>query len=356
MSCCFSLTKEIFHAALNLENSDYVYNTLVCIKDLHLEEPLSDHFLVFLAGRDEIEAVVKKLRELNKHFAAPIHAVPLFGAMSASSQMKAFEPPPEALGAIEANGKELKLTSIGHILCRFPLIPNQARVLMIANELSCLEEALTVIAAMSCETIFDQESSSEAEDSEQSLTRFSSSVSDHLTMLDIVLAFKQKKRLSSSQLKEWCFSNHLNFKNLVMVLKVRKQLHQIVRDCGMRITSCGTQREKLRQALACGLFMNVCEYDRGDDRYRLLLDSFRFKYPGLVNVLKENLEKKRIQIMQKLTQLSDVYSLFQSRPQYIVFTDLVKTTDLYARNVSIIDRQWVQPVIEDYNKNAKLFA
>ncbi|KAL6742839.1 hypothetical protein Aduo_015945 [Ancylostoma duodenale] len=86
---------EIFHAELNSENADYVYNTLVCIKDLHQEEPISDHFLVFLTGRDEIETVARKLRELNKHFTAPVYPVPLFAAMSATSQMKAFEPPPE---------------------------------------------------------------------------------------------------------------------------------------------------------------------------------------------------------------------------------------------------------------------
>ncbi|EYC22446.1 hypothetical protein Y032_0017g3356 [Ancylostoma ceylanicum] len=86
---------EIFHAELNPENADYVYNTLVCIKDLHQEEPISDHFLVFLTGREEIETVARKLRELNKHFTAPIYPVPLFAAMSATSQMKAFEPPPE---------------------------------------------------------------------------------------------------------------------------------------------------------------------------------------------------------------------------------------------------------------------
>ncbi|KHJ83315.1 hypothetical protein OESDEN_16988 [Oesophagostomum dentatum] len=31
---------EIYHAEVNPENADYVYNTLVCIKDLHQEEPL----------------------------------------------------------------------------------------------------------------------------------------------------------------------------------------------------------------------------------------------------------------------------------------------------------------------------
>ncbi|KAK6016534.1 helicase protein, partial [Ostertagia ostertagi] len=85
----------VFHAELNPDNSDYVYNSLVCIKDLHQEEPLSDHFLVFLTGREEIECAVKKLKELNEHFTSPIYPVPLFAAMSSVAQMKAFEPPPE---------------------------------------------------------------------------------------------------------------------------------------------------------------------------------------------------------------------------------------------------------------------
>ena len=43
---------------------------------------------------------------------------------------------------------------------------------MFASELSCLEEALTVIAAMSCETIFEQDNRGRGEDVEQSRIRY----------------------------------------------------------------------------------------------------------------------------------------------------------------------------------------
>ncbi|KAK6059073.1 hypothetical protein COOONC_03299 [Cooperia oncophora] len=86
---------EVFHAELNPENADYVFNALVCIKDLHQEEPISDHFLVFLTGREEIMCAVRKLKELSEHFTSPIYPVPLFAAMSSVAQMKAFDPPPE---------------------------------------------------------------------------------------------------------------------------------------------------------------------------------------------------------------------------------------------------------------------
>lgn len=453
---------EIFHADVNPDNADYVYNALVCIKDLHQEEPIEDHFLVFLTGREEIECAAKKLRELNEHFSSPIYPVPLFAAMSSTAQLKAFEPPPEghrkvvlatniaetsltipgvrvvidsgkvktrsftaadridvlrvhdvskaqaiqragragreapgkcyrlypfsryekmqdcsipevlrsnlaavllemlalglkrprklkliqqpdeesliaaerellALGAVVIEGKDMILTPAGRTLCKFPLSPDHARVLMIANELSCMEEALTVVAAMSCETVFDQDDYREDGDADRMRARFATNISDHLTVLNVVQAFKQEQQRGGRHLKEWCMHNFLNFKNLMMVLKVRKQLREIAVECGMQITSCGAQREKLRQALACGLFLNVCEYNRQEDRYRLLVKP------------------------STTLKIHPASRLSRSRPRHLVFTDLVRTTDLYARDVSIIDYEWVQPVIEEYRRNVKSY-
>ncbi|XGW04427.1 hypothetical protein V3C99_015535 [Haemonchus contortus] len=454
---------EIYHAELNPDNADYVYNALVCIKDLHQEEPLSDHFLVFLTGREEIEGAAKKLKELNEHFTSPIFPVPLFAAMSSVAQMRAFEPPPEghrkvvlatniaetsltipgvrvvidsgkvktrsftaanrvdvlrihdiskaqaiqragragreapgkcyrlypfrhferleatsvpevlrsnlatvllemlalglrrprklkliqqpeeesmiaaerellALGAATVNGKEMVLTPIGRTLCKFPLSPDQARVLIIANELACMEEALTIIASMYCETVFEQDGYNDSQDIDRIRARFASNESDHLTVMNVVQAFKQEKQKNAQHLKEWCSHNHLNFKNLTMVLKVRKQLREIAVECGMKMISCGAQREKARQALACGLFMNACEYSRQEDRYRLLVKP------------------------STTLKIHPSSRLCRSRPRHIVFTDLVKTTDLYARDVSIIDYEWVQPALEEYRKNVKTYA
>ncbi|VDO70351.1 unnamed protein product [Haemonchus placei] len=393
---------EVYHAELNPDNADYVYNALVCIKDLHQEEPLSDHFLVFLTGREEIEGAAKKLKELNEHFTSPIFPVPLFAAMSSVAQMRAFEPPPEGHRKVvlatniaetsltipgvrvvidsgkvktrsftaanridvlrihdiskaqaiqragragrEAPGKcyrlypfrhfeKLEATSVPEVLRsnlatvllemlalglrrprKLKLIqqPEEEsmiaaerellverlkvffRVLIIADELACMEEALTIIASMYCETVFEQDGYNDSQDIDRIRARFASNESDHLTVMNVVHAFKQEKQKNVEHLKEWCSHNHLNFKNLTMVLKVRKQLRDIAMECGMKMMSCGAQREKVRnlfqslklrcvilivgfqnslfrQALACGLFMNACEYSRQEDRYRLLV-------------------------------------------------------------------------------------
>ncbi|WKY12006.1 hypothetical protein Q1695_003513 [Nippostrongylus brasiliensis] len=237
-----------------------------------------------------------------------------------------------ALGAAEIRKKEMVLTPIGTTLCRFPLSPDHARVLMVANELGCLEEALTVVAAMSCETVFDLDGSRDDSDMDRVRARFSNSVSDHLTVLNVVQAFKQEKQRSGHHLKEWCVHNCLNYKNLMMVLKTRKQLRETAQECTMQFASCGAQREKVRQALACGLFLNVCEYDRQEDRYRLLVR------PGTT------------------LKIHPSSRLCRSRPRHLVFTDLMRTSDLYARDVSIIDYEWVQPVIEEYRRNVKSYV
>lgn len=56
------------------------------------------------------------------------------------------------LGAIE--NTPLMLTKIGKTMSRFPLDPRFTKVLMASVEYKCLDEALTVIALLSGESIF----------------------------------------------------------------------------------------------------------------------------------------------------------------------------------------------------------
>lgn len=96
---------------------------------------------------------------------------------------------------------------------------------MIANELSCMEEALTVVAAMSCETVFDQDDYREDGDADRMRARsvkrryiapclacfdifpiggsfrFATNISDHLTVLNVVQAFKQEQQRGGRHLK-----------------------------------------------------------------------------------------------------------------------------------------------------------
>lgn len=57
------------------------------------------------------------------------------------------------LGAIEQNGSDLKLTALGKRMSAFPIDPKLSRVLLAAEQFGCLEEALSVVALTSCDSI-----------------------------------------------------------------------------------------------------------------------------------------------------------------------------------------------------------
>ncbi|CAI4225988.1 unnamed protein product [Auanema sp. JU1783] len=447
---------DVYHAnSIDPKSADYVYNAIICIKDIHATEPLTDDVLVFLTGREEIEMAARKLRELNMELTNKLFPVPLFAALTGAAQMKAFKPAPEgqrkvvlatniaetsltipgikivvdsgkvksrsftaktkidvlkvhdisqaqavqrsgragreapgkcyrlypeshydqmeatsipeilrsnlsavilellsmglkrprnlkwieppsedsilaaekellALGAIKLHKKITKLTEEGRKMSRFPLDPEQAKVLLYAAELDCLEEALSVVSMMSIESVFEFDCKGTPEEIERARNRFTTNEGDHLTFLNVYQAFSQEKRKNKGKLKEWCSANFLSLKNLTTAAKIRKQLREICSGEKLQVKSCGANRDKLRQALACGLFMNVCEYNRQDDRYKLIIR------PATT------------------IKIHPASTLSRSKPTHIVFSDLVKTTDLYARSITIIDSEWVRPVLEKY--------
>lgn len=63
---------------------------------------------------------------------------------------------------------------------------------------------------------------------------------------------------------------------------------------------------KYRKALALGMFLNSCEYDRQEDRYRLMIN------PAIT------------------LKIHPSSCLSRSKPAYIVFSELMKTNDLFA--------------------------
>ncbi|GMT32428.1 hypothetical protein PFISCL1PPCAC_23725 [Pristionchus fissidentatus] len=233
----------------------------------------------------------------------------------------------KGLGAVRdsKSGKKLHLTEQGAIMAKFPVEPPLSKVLLSSSSLQCCEEALTVVALLSSEELFLQ---SDEDSATVTRRKVSSTEGDHVTMLNAYALYKMEKnkKTSNKQLAAWAHECGLNLRALTHATKVRKQLREIAAKEGMTIQSCGADRDKLRKALSCGLFMNACEYDNQKDAYRLLLSP------------------------STLVRIHPSSVLARSRPAYIVFSQLLRTTDLYAKDVSVIDRSWVETAISEFKK------
>jgi ATP-dependent RNA helicase DHX33 len=115
------------------------------------------------------------------------------------------------LGAVEKDEK-LQLSVVGKQMARFPIDPKLSKVLLVAKEFHCLEEALTVSALMSVESVFYNPHGKQTEKAHHARQKFHSSEGDHVTLLNTYHAYK-----SSNTSREWCMEHFINTRNMKLV-------------------------------------------------------------------------------------------------------------------------------------------
>ncbi|KAK6157792.1 hypothetical protein DH2020_012040 [Rehmannia glutinosa] len=371
--------------------TDYLDAALITIFQIHLEEGPGD-ILVFLTGQEEIESIERLVQErLPKlpESKRKLSIIPIFASLPSEKQMKVFMPPPvggragregpgkcyrlypenefyklkdsttpeikrcnlsnvilqlKALGIDDIVGfdfieepdrmaiiKSMELLfllgaltdasklsdPVGRQMAKLPLDPIYSKALIVADQFNCLEEMLIVVAMLSVESIFYAPSRT-------ALRSFSSSEGDHLTLLNTYRAsdeFLEKSKLVSSQekaeknLRKWCKENFINSRSLKHARDIHSQIRKNVEQMGLRVTSCGDDMLPLRRCLAASFFLNAA-LKQPDGTYRALSS-------GLT------------------VQIHPSSVLFRTKPECIIFDELVRTNQNYVRNVSRIDYLWL---------------
>ncbi|KHN74837.1 Putative ATP-dependent RNA helicase DHX33, partial [Toxocara canis] len=251
-----------------------------------------------------------------------------------------ISPPPEEalnaaqlllqlLDAVQPPDKKdrVHLTDMGTRLAAFPVDPPLARVLLAASQNGCLEEALTIVAFMSTDSVFIT-TTHNRECCTEGKRLFEAPEGDHCTMLNVYKGYRAARK--EKKVKEWCAANSMQERVLGTVFKIRRQLREICLKNTMNLQSCGTDLTKLRKAMCAGLFMNACEYDKSSDGYHLINTS------------------------SLLIKIHPSSCLARSRPTAFIFSELVRTNQLYARDITVVDIDWVKELIEPKKHLLKL--
>uniref|UniRef100_A0AAF5PKB9 RNA helicase n=1 Tax=Wuchereria bancrofti TaxID=6293 RepID=A0AAF5PKB9_WUCBA len=222
----------------------------------------------------------------------------------------------------------LKLTEMGTRLSSFPVDPAFARALIAASQNGCLEEVLTIVAFMSIDSVFVN-SAIGHERTNLSKRKFEAPEGDHCTLLNVYRGYRLARK--EKKLEEWCEANHVHQRLLNTVFKIRRQLRDICSKNSLIFRSCGTDTDRLRKTLCQGLFMNACAYERSQDRYSLLIS------PGTS------------------LKIHPSSCLSRSRPTAFIFTDLVRTNELYARDITVIDLEWAKELLDSKKTVLNMF-
>lgn len=222
----------------------------------------------------------------------------------------------ELLGALERKDGQVGLTALGKKMANFPLEPRYAKTILLSPDFSCSEEVLTIVSLLSVDTVL-YNPPARRDDVLAARKKFTSSEGDHMTLLNIYRAFK---KVGGN--KEWCRENFVNSRNMGLVKEVQAQLKEICLKLNLKLESCGSDTGSVRRCLAHGMFVNAAEL-QPDGSY-VALDG---RQPVCIHP-------------------SSV--LFQAKPAYVVFNELLHTSRCYMRDVCLVDADWLLDAAPEY--------
>lgn len=220
---------------------------------------------------------------------------------------------PSLVSALDAEGL---LTRLGRKMAEFPLEPALAKILITSVDMKCSDEVLTIVAMLSVQNVFYRPKEKQAQ-ADQKKARFFQPEGDHLTLLAVYQAWKASKFSNA-----WCFENFLQARSMRRAQDVRKQLLAIMDRYKLDIVSCGKNYTRVRRAICSGYFRNAAKKDP-QEGYKTLTDGQTvYIHPGS--------------------------SLFQKKPDMVIYHELILTTKEYMRECMTIDPKWLVELAPNY--------
>jgi pre-mRNA-splicing factor ATP-dependent RNA helicase DHX38/PRP16 len=212
------------------------------------------------------------------------------------------------LGALDNLGS---LTQLGRKMAEFPVDPPLSKMILVANDLGCIDEVLTIVSMISVPSIFFKPKD-KLQEAEAAREKLLIPESDHLTYLNI---FEQWKKHNYET--GWATEHFLQAKSLRKVREVRSQLMDIAKELGFKITSCDYNYDLVRKAICSGYFINASKVKGMGDYVNL-----------------------RTGMPCKLHPSSSLFSLGYI-PEYVVYHELIMTSKEYMNCVTTVDPYWL---------------
>ena len=223
------------------------------------------------------------------------------------------------LGALEEDDEgRPRLTRTGREMAALPLDPKLARMLVEAHRLGALGDVLVIVAALTVQDVRERPAE-EREKADAMHRRFTDKNSDFLGYLNLWRYLtEQRRELSGGTFRKMCKAEYLHWLRIREWQDLTTQLTGICRDNGWHAGSGHASEDDIHKALLAGLLGNVGMRVE-DSREFLGARGIRFHvFPG-----------------------SD---LARKPPRWLMASELVETSRLFARDVARIDPMWIEKV------------
>ncbi len=270
--------------------------------------------------RSSLAAVILRMRALKlpriQEF--PFIEPPMGRAISDGVQLL------EELGAMESDGpRQGALTPIGKQLAALPLDPRVGRMLLAAREQQALREVLIIATAMATQDPRDRPMEyAQAADNAHKL--FADDRSEFLSFVKLwdwyqnALVHKQSNR----QLENLCKTHFISPRRMREWRDVHGQLHRLLTEQGWKENATPATFEQVHLSLLTGLLGNIAKKSE-DDKHG----------PGIY----EGARGIKLNIWPGST-------IGKKAGAWILASELVETSRLFARTIAKIEPTWVEKV------------
>ncbi|KEF32274.1 ATP-dependent helicase HrpA [Marinobacter nitratireducens] len=227
----------------------------------------------------------------------------------------------EELSAVD---DKRRVTKLGRTMARLPLDPRLARMLVTAAELGSLSETLVIIAGLSVQDPRERPQEKQ-QAADQAHAPFNDKESDFVTLLNIWNFYEeQRQELSQNQLKKLCQRTFLSWMRMREWRDIHRQLTLICREQKLAFNKDVASYDKLHKAILAGLL-------------------------GQVAVKVEN--REYLATRNRKVMIFPGSKVVKTAPKWIVATEIVETSKVFARMVAAIQPDWIEPLAKHVVKH-----
>lgn len=218
----------------------------------------------------------------------------------------------EALNLLEALNPDHSLSNIGKMMVQFPLLPRHSRMIVeaIMTYPDVVREVIMAATFLSTDSPFLLPVGEEME-ARRAHHAFRDPAGDFRSYIKIFDMFN-----AAPNKEIFCKKSYLDLKGVMELLNIQSQLEDIVTKMGVPLREGGSNQSYLC-AVAKGLIQFVCVHT-GRGSYRSLTAEKILIHPGSV--------------------------LFKETPAFIVAGEIVRTSRIYARSVSPLNKDWLNTI------------
>ena len=240
----------------------------------------------------------------------------------------------QELGAIEKSARNtdsegtgsFRLTEKGRRMARLPIDPRISRMLLEAEEEGCVAEVLVIASAMSVQDPRERPLE-QAQQADQMHAPFRHPTSDFITLLRIWNHYHEQRELikTQSSMRKFCRNHFLSYRRMREWRDVHDQIRLILNEKnapkkpGKRTTTADAEKltAGIHKSILSGYLSNIA-IKQEKNFYNATKGRQVMIFPGS--------------------------SLFNKGGKWIVASEIVETSRLFARTVANIDPDWLEAI------------